>query len=137
MTITLDALTLPDGLVWQDEFTWSPQTQAADYSLTGALIVQAATKLAGRPITLVGQTDGRKHTALLTRNQAATLHNLLTNTDRTLTLTLHDSRVFTVIPRYDDGAIEVEPLPIAYSFFPAKPGSAYIYRLPTIRLMAL
>lgn len=50
-TITLP---LPDDLDWTDEFAWAPVVQATDYSITGALIVQVATRQAGRPITLVG-----------------------------------------------------------------------------------
>lgn len=58
MAITLtyggSTLDLGDRLDWTDEYGWSPVQQATDYSVTGALLVQTATKLAGRPITLVG-----------------------------------------------------------------------------------
>ena len=38
MAITLDTITLPQGLRWADEFAWSPLAQATSYSLTGALL---------------------------------------------------------------------------------------------------
>ncbi|KAB2923127.1 MAG: hypothetical protein F9K25_18715 [Candidatus Contendobacter sp.] len=105
MAITLGGLTLPQGLVWSDEFAWSPLAQATEYSLTGALIVEQATKQAGRPITLIG---GRTW-AWLTRAEAATLKALLNAGDE-MTLTLHDSRTFTVLPAGDD-PLAVAPLP--------------------------
>lgn len=48
------AITLPDDLDWEDEFSWTPVSQSSEYSVSGALIVQHATRSAGRPITLVG-----------------------------------------------------------------------------------
>jgi len=50
-------LTLPDALAWTDEYTWSPVQQSKDYTTTGALILEHATKQAGRPITLEGAED--------------------------------------------------------------------------------
>jgi len=47
-------LELPDSLMWPDEFTWSQVTQTAEYTSTGALLLDAWSKQAGRPITLEG-----------------------------------------------------------------------------------
>ena len=63
MAITLGALALPSGLVWTDELTWTPVVQSSEYSLTGALLLEISTQLAGRPITLTGQASGREYTA--------------------------------------------------------------------------
>lgn len=56
MAITLAAdgssVVLPEDLLWEDEFAWSPVAQTVERSVTGALIVQAAARTAGRPITL-------------------------------------------------------------------------------------
>jgi len=52
-TDTSATIILPDDLFWQDE-AWSPVVQSAERSLTGALILQEATRVAGRPITLSG-----------------------------------------------------------------------------------
>lgn len=58
MTTTLShgatTVTLPGGLDWTDEFTWSPVEQTATPSVTGALIVQIGSRVSGRPITLAG-----------------------------------------------------------------------------------
>lgn len=55
MTITLDAISLPADLLWQDEFDWYPVAQTQDRSLSGAFLVQEAAITYGRPITLVGE----------------------------------------------------------------------------------
>lgn len=57
-TITLahagTILALSDRLDWTDEFDWHPVEQATAYSTTGALLIDVATRQAGRPITLQG-----------------------------------------------------------------------------------
>lgn len=55
-TLTYDATTLalPDDMLWPDEYDWRAVEQRTVYSITGALIVDAAAKLAGRTITLDG-----------------------------------------------------------------------------------
>ncbi len=61
MPITLsdgtNTVTLRDDTEWTDEFGWQPLVQTAQYSLTGALVVEEAPMLAGRPITLAGADD--------------------------------------------------------------------------------
>jgi len=104
MAIALNAIALPAGLVWDDEFAWSPVAQATEYTLTGSLVVEQAIKAAGRPITLVGG----KEFAWLTRAQVKILKAAL-DTGAVLTLTLHDARTFQVIP--DDEPLVVSPLP--------------------------
>ena len=58
MSITLTyngtTATLSDRLHWSDEYDWSPVQQSTEYSTEGALLVDVAVKLAGRPITLEG-----------------------------------------------------------------------------------
>lgn len=51
-TITLGGIPLPPELSWSDRYNWQSLAVATEYSLTGALIVDTAEKLAGRPITL-------------------------------------------------------------------------------------
>lgn len=46
--------TLPPDLLWTDEYAWSAVQQETGYSTTGALLIDAGTRLAGRPITLEG-----------------------------------------------------------------------------------
>lgn len=91
MSITLDALTLPDDLIWTDEFEWTPIQQNKAYTLTGALVVESGSKLAGRPVTLVGGDNA----AWASRSLITALYDKLTG-DPTMTLTLHDARSFNV-----------------------------------------
>lgn len=56
MSITLDAITLPEGLRWEDENNWSPVAQNKKRTLTGALIVTSSVKLKGRPVSLRGKS---------------------------------------------------------------------------------
>lgn len=56
-TASSTSITLPDALSWADEFTWSPVVQNKTYTTTGALLIEEATRQAGRPITLEGTID--------------------------------------------------------------------------------
>lgn len=136
MAITLGTLALPDGLIWSDEQEWSPIDQETSYSLTGALIVEEAAKLAGRPITLAGQTDGLAHTAWISRANLSLLRAALDTPLAQFTLTLHDGRTFSVIPRRDgNGPLDADPLPAVKSFFPGNPDASYLYLLKAVRLL--
>ena len=136
MAITLGAITLPSGLVWSDEYAWSPVQQSEEYGLTGALIVQIGSRLAGRPITLIGQSDGGYHTAWITRANLETLRTALIAPNATWTLTLNDSRTFTVRARHDgDGPLDAESGSVVRSFSPANPASSHRYYLKAVRLM--
>jgi hypothetical protein len=136
MAITLDALTLPDGLIWEDEFTWSPVAQSTDYGLTGALIVQESTKLAGRPITLAGQSSGNQSAACwITRAHLLTLQTALQVAGAEFTLTLHDARTFTVAPRQDP--LDAEARPVVKSFLPADPDDDAWYWLKQVKLQTV
>lgn len=121
-------LMLPDDLLWSDEHAWTPAVAAVSYLVTGALLVQSATRQAGRPITLVGAAD----MAWVTRATVNTLYDWaavpLTETNGRFELTLPDSRIITVAFRHADGAIEAEPV----LGMPAR-ADADFYRL-TIRL---
>ena len=129
MAITLDTVTLPQGCVWRDEFDWTPVTQATAYSLTGALIVEQAEKQAGRPITLVGG----KNFTWLTRTEVAALKALL-DAGEEMTLTLHDSRTFTVLPAGDE-PLTVTPLPRVLDSGFANPSSSAWYVLESLKLI--
>lgn len=125
------ALVLPDDLLWSDEHSWSPTVATSAYLITGALLIQSATRLAGRPITLVGAPD----MAWVTR---ATVEQLrlwaaVAPTDATgrFLLTLADGRTYTVAFRHAETAIEAEPV----LGFPAR-SDADFYRL-TLRFLEL
>lgn len=50
-------ISLTDRLIWTDEYDWSAADTETAYSTTGALLVDCAQKLAGRPISLDGKTS--------------------------------------------------------------------------------
>lgn len=104
MTITLGTLTLPPYLLWEDEFGWAKVEQGEDYLLSGALEIQTGVKLAGRPITLSGET----HRGWIDR---ATLLAILalTETPQELSLNYH-GREFQVRFRFGDGAVSATPI---------------------------
>lgn len=125
------ALLLPDDLLWSDEHAWTPAVASVSYLITGALLVQSATRQAGRPITLTGALD----MAWVPRSAIATLHAwaavpLDTSSGR-FELTFVDARVFTVAFRHAETAVEAEPV----LGFPARSESDF-YRL-TLRLMEI
>lgn len=107
MSITLDALPLPDDLVWDDELTeWAAIEQTESLSLTGALIIQSGTRQAGRPITLVLPPEH----GLCDRAHVLALDALAT-ANHQHTLKLHDNRTFDVRWRHQDGrAVEARPV---------------------------
>jgi hypothetical protein len=104
------ALLLPDDLLWSDEHAWSPAVAATSYLITGALLIQSATRQAGRPITLVGAPDMAwvtRATVELLRTWAAVP---VGNTTGRFALTLKDGRSLTVAFRHTETAIEAEPV---------------------------
>jgi hypothetical protein len=124
-------LTLPDDLLWTDEHGWSPVVSSVSYLITGSLLVQSATRQAGRAITLVGAAD----MAWVTRSAVNVLRDWaalpLDAVSGRFQLTLFDGQVFTVAFRHGETAIESEPV----TGFPARLDSDF-YRI-TVRLMQL
>jgi hypothetical protein len=124
-------LSLPDDLLWSDEHNWSPVVCSVSYLITGSLLVQSATRQAGRPVTLSGAPD----MAWVTRSKVNVLRDWaalpLGAVSGRFELTLFDARVFTVAFRHADGALEAEPV----TGFPAR-SDADFYRI-TLRLMQI
>jgi hypothetical protein len=122
----LDSLTLPEDLIWIDEFDWSPVEQSQSYSITGALIIQSSTKQAGRLITLAGDNSS----GLISRANLKLLQ-IKSNNNSTMVLTLNDARTFNVIFNHTKNPIEAKPW-IDYS----TPDDADFYTLK-INLLAV
>lgn len=122
---TLGSIPIPRGLVWVDEFNWHPVLRSAEYSITGALLLDAATRQAGRPITLQGSEDA----GWLPRTTLLALYALAENASATHTLTLADGRTYTVAFAAGDTPIEAAPLAR-----PELPPAAWPY-IATIRLI--
>ena len=102
-THTLDGVALPAGMIWEDEFDWSPVASESEYSLTGALVIDAATRQAGRPITLAAN-DTRGWSGM-TRDKVLALCTKAAAPGATYALTLADGRSFTVAFRPGDEPI--------------------------------
>ncbi len=104
------ALPLPDDLLWSDEHAWSPTVASTSYLITGALLIQSATRQAGRPITLVGAPDMAWVTrATLEQLRAWAALAISSATGRFL-LTFSDGRSYAVAFRHSESAIEAEPV---------------------------
>lgn len=82
--MTLDGITLPDGLVWADEFDWTAVAQKTATTITGALLVQEGEYLAGRPITLKGSEES----CWAPRSVIEQLYAMTLTADRVMTLDL-------------------------------------------------
>ena len=133
MSITLadvsTTLTLNPDLYWSDENNWHPVEQTADRTITGALIVQAAGRVAGRPVTLEPQDDSA---AWMTLADVEDLRNWAAVPGKTMTLTLR-GEARAVIFRHQDGGFEARPV-IQYRDGHELPVDFY---LCTIRLMEI
>lgn len=125
------ALLLPDDLLWTDEHGWSPTVASTSYLITGALLIQSATRQAGRPITLEGAPD----MAWVTRSRVEQLRTWaampVSGTSGRFLLTFADTRSFTVAFRHSDTPMEAEPV----LGIPARADTDF-YRL-TLRFMEI
>lgn len=102
-------ITLP-SLLWEDELKWTPSVAKETYTMSGALIIESATRLAGRPITLVSPQDDM---AWATRQLVESLRAWATPSDRRMKLVLEypgDAREFFVTFRHSASAIEATPV---------------------------
>jgi hypothetical protein len=99
-------LTLPDDLSWVDEHRWTPAVASASYLLTGALLIESATRQAGRPITLQAPDD----MAWVSRTIVDQLYAWASVPEQTFELQLVDGRTLTVAFRHQDGPIEALPV---------------------------
>lgn len=101
----LGALPLPAGMLWIDEFDWSAVAKSIERSITGALIIDAGSMVAGRPITLQAVEDQ----GWIRRETLIALHALADQVDQVHDLVLADGRSFRV--QFAEGdAIKAQPV---------------------------
>ena len=124
---TLDDITLPDDIWWQDETDWTPVEQNESYSTTGALLLDVSVKQAGRPITLGGDDD-----IWITRATALALQEKAAQPDLEMALTLYQA-TYTVRFRHADGK-PVDAVPVVRI---TPPADTDYYILRALRLMAV
>lgn len=121
----LDTVTLPDNVVWSDEFTWAPVAQATERTLTGSQVVEETARTGGRPITLEG--------LWVDRATVEALRTLEARVATEMTLTLPGGAQHTVLWRRDGQTPAVDAAPL----FPEAPDvyqAGTLYRL-TLKLM--
>lgn len=134
MSITLGTIALPDNLIWEDEFAWSPVTRTLRRHPGGWYIERTAAANNPRPITLVGGRQGLTSWAWITRANLLTLQALLEQAGPHR-LTLHDARAFDVYAIGEAGVVDATPLPTIGERAPPNPGATSIYvlnRLPLV-----
>ena len=105
-----ETLNLPNDLFWEDEFSWSPTVSEHSYALDGTLIVEQATKRAGRPISLLAPPN----MAWVSRATLEKLHEWVSLKNTRFKLVFEypaDKREFDVIFDHSgDGALSGSPV---------------------------
>lgn len=107
LAVGATAVALHPDLYWGDEFDWQPVQQAVEHTLSGALVVDIGTRLAGRPITLAPIGDS---SAWMTRALVNQLLAWAAVPGQQMTLTLRGVE-HTVMWRHQDApAISGTPI---------------------------
>lgn len=105
MSITLGSVTLPAGLRWVDEQSWSPVRQTVQRRLNGGVVVFAGSNLAGRPITLEADAD-----YWLRRDEVADLQALAAVPGNVMSLSIRDQTMTVIFRHQDAPAVDLAPL---------------------------
>lgn len=100
-------LPLDVDLYWADEHSWAAVEQSVSRGLTGAPIVQAAARQAGRPITLRNHDD---RSGWLTRADMAQLAAWANVPGQRLTLSLLGGNYLVIFRHHDGGPFEATPV---------------------------
>lgn len=127
-TATATTVELPADLVWRDEFAWQPVEQSTERTVTGALIVQAAARIGGRPITLQPEDEAA---SWISRAELEQLHAWASVPGLELELSLRGLLRTVIFRHHDGGAIEASAL-IHYADVQATDNY-----LATVRLMEI
>jgi len=121
-------LNLHPDLVWGDENNWFPVEQSIQRTITGALIVSSASRIAGRPITLAPVDDS---SAWMPQATVEALRNFAVVPGRVMQLNIRGTSRDVIFRHHDGAAIEANPI-INYNDL----NSADWYKV-TIRLMEI
>jgi hypothetical protein len=98
-------LSLPNDLLWADQYGWKSLEMAKEYTSTGALVVESWAKQAGQPMTL----QGTQERAWCARGVLATLRDWAAQPGLVLSLS-HAGTVYQVAFDHEQQAIDAEPL---------------------------
>lgn len=99
------SIVLPDSIEWIDEFGWSSVQQDKQYTLGDNLVVSENNVTKGRPITLVSGDD-----VWVDRSIVTSLMTLVNIVDKTYTLTLPDTRTFSVKFNRESNPVIAKPV---------------------------
>lgn len=113
------SVALSDDLMWTDEHSWSPVVSTVEESLSGAVIIEAAMRKAGRPITLAAPDA---ESAFHARSIVDVLAEWAALPLARFTLRMRNERVFKTIMRLHEApALEVKPVKGFYTANPSDP----------------
>ena len=110
------AITLSDGvttldlhpdLYWVDEFEWQPVEQSAERTITGAVVLNTATRIAGRNITLAPVDDS---SAWMSRTIVEALNAWANVAGKQLVLTIRGTSYDVVFRHQDSPALDIKPV---------------------------
>ena len=113
-------------MLWVDEFDWSAVQKSVERSITGAQVIDAAAKLAGRPITL----EATENHGWIRRATLLAVQALADDPAGQYLLKLADGREFTV-QFAPDAPITARPIRR-----PELPASTHPY-VATLRLLTV
>lgn len=122
LTYGVTTLTLPEDLLWVDEFAWRRVEQRRSFSITGAQILESAAAQAGRPISLEGGDDY----GWIDRDDLLTLDAWRQLPGQVFGLVVRGEASRNVVFNHEAGAIEAVPV-VDYS--DVDPGDHYRLKL--------
>ena len=128
LTYQTTVLDLPDDLYWSDEAAWQPVVQSAERTITGALVIQAHTRIAGRPITLQPEAE---NSSWITRTTLEGLMALASIPGCEMLLS-HRGISYNVVWRHQDGEV-IQATPVVH-YADVQTGDFYT---ATLRLMEI
>lgn len=111
MAITLSdgtiTVTLHPDLFWSDQNNWHPVEQTAQRSITGAVIVSVASRIAGRSITLEPIDDS---SAWMSRSTIDQLRAWAAVAGKELVLTIAGVAYDVIFRHQEPPAVDAEPV---------------------------
>ncbi len=109
ITLTVDTLTvsLPSDLLWSDEHDWCAVEQTVERTITGALIVEAATRTGGRPITLAPEDDS---SAWISLEDLTAVKAWADIPGQEMVLEIHGASFNVMFRHHDNGGLSAKPV---------------------------
>lgn len=107
---TNETVSLEDGFLFDDEFTWTPIKQSSERAVDGSFILQSGKMKSGRPITLLAKD---KSQGWVKRKDLVKLYEWSQQQGEEFTLQFeyrHDQRQFNVVFNHEQKAFEATPV---------------------------